>query len=743
MTLVLESEKPEATIRYMKDLAARLAREPFIEKVQYKKPGYAFFDKYKLLFLDLKALTEIRDRIDRRIQQEKLKGFLFDLEGEDEFDFKDLEKKYRAEYSDASRSEYYVSADGKTFSLYMESRETGSSLKTASSFYDQIETIFRKENPAAIDPTLKLYLAGPSKVLEYRALIRDLKVAGLISGLCIFLPLLIRFRNPIIVLLIFTPLFIGIPISFAIGSLFISKLSVTTSFLFAVLGGLGIESGIHIYSRYDEARRRGLPLEMRFKEIYEHLAPGMLTSVLSLAVTFLLLVVNDFRGFSEFGLISGIGLGVIFLLYFTFFPALLILLEKVHLLRGPQDRRAGDSPTGGPPPAQPHCRGMAARQDPLHRLVKIALLFFGLISLYSFAAPFRIDFEYDSKKIRADIPEVRVAKEKQRLTISRVNNPAVLIVQNREEATALKQVLGERKEATPDSTIDTTRSYFDLVPTDMAEKMRIVEEMRKKLSDPTLKLVKGEQKKDLDRFREILQTTTPFAEKEVPEEVLQVFTGKKEPPGFLFFVNAKPRLELDDGRNAIKFADEIREVETEFGKKYPSSDASIFGIVLKTMFQDIPRVLILSLLSVFAFVYLDFRSLSKSLLVLTSILMGVLWLLGVMQFFGIKFNFYNMIIIPSIMGMSIDNGIHLMHRYKELGKGSLKKVISTTGIAALLSSLTNAGGFIGLLFSIHRGLYSIGLLAVLGVGTCLLSTLVFLPLLLKLREKPPIEIGGS
>ncbi|MBI4374539.1 MAG: MMPL family transporter, partial [Deltaproteobacteria bacterium] len=178
-------------------------------------------------------------------------------------------------------------------------------------------------------------------------------------------------------------------------------------------------------------------------------------------------------------------------------------------------------------------------------------------------------------------------------------------------------------------------------------------------------------------------------------------------------------------------------------KKYPSSDASIFGIVLKTMFQDIPRVLILSLLSVFVFVYLDFRSLPRSLLVLTSILMGVLWLLGLMQLFGIKFNFYNMIIIPSVMGMSIDNGIHLMHRYKELGKGSLKKVISTTGIAALLSSLTNAGGFIGLLFSIHRGLYSIGLLAVLGVGTCLLSTLVFLPLLLKLREKPPIEIGGS
>ncbi|MBI4373972.1 MAG: hypothetical protein HY542_03745, partial [Deltaproteobacteria bacterium] len=64
VTLVLESEKPEATIRYMKELVGRLEKEPFIEKVQYLKPGYAFFDKYKLLFLDLKDLTLIRDRID-------------------------------------------------------------------------------------------------------------------------------------------------------------------------------------------------------------------------------------------------------------------------------------------------------------------------------------------------------------------------------------------------------------------------------------------------------------------------------------------------------------------------------------------------------------------------------------------------------------------------------------------------------------------------------------------------------
>ena len=85
--------------------------------------------------------------------------------------------------------------------------------------------------------------------------------------------------------------------------------------------------------------------------------------------------------------------------------------------------------------------------------------------------------------------------------------------------------------------------------------------------------------------------------------------------------------------------------------------------------------------------------------------------------------------------MSIDNSIHIFHRYKELGPGSLSRVLSSSGLAALLASLTNASAFVGLLFCTHKGLLSIGELALVGVGTCLLSTLVFFPALLEFFEK--------
>ena len=293
---------------------------------------------------------------------------------------------------------------------------------------------------------------------------------------------------------------------------------------------------------------------------------------------------------------------------------------------------------------------------------------------------------------------------------------------------------GKRENDKSTPTIDTVRSYFDLVPSNQTEKLKVIAQIQKLLADPTLRLVKDEKKEDLDRAKETFRQANPVEWKEVPNEVIDLFAGRKEVPGSLLYINAIPEMELDDGRNAIRFAEDVATLHTKTKTYYPSSDAIVFGLVLKTMLADSKKVLAISILSIFFFIFLDFRKFKKSVLVFLPILLGVFWLLGIMLFFQIKFNFYNMIIIPAVMGISIDNAIHIFHRYEELGRGSMPKVLSSTGVAALLASLTNASGFFGLLFCVHKGLYSIGLLAVIGVATCLISTLVFLPALLQFLE---------
>ncbi|HCU23745.1 MAG TPA: hypothetical protein DF383_01910 [Deltaproteobacteria bacterium] len=264
--------------------------------------------------------------------------------------------------------------------------------------------------------------------------------------------------------------------------------------------------------------------------------------------------------------------------------------------------------------------------------------------------------------------------------------------------------------------------------------MKVIREIQKLLEDDTIKLVPEKDKVDLDRFKAALAETEPVEPDQIPPELTELFVGQAQIPGTVMLILAKPKLEMDDGRNAIAFADEVSRLQTPIGEFRASSDAVVFGEVLKTMFRDSRKVLVISVLSVFTFVLLDFRSLRKTLLVMFSILAGVFWVMGVMYLAGIHLNLYNMVMIPAVMGMSIDNSIHVYHRYEELGRGSLNRVLSTTGISATLASLTNAAGFFGLMFCSHGGLRSMGVLAVIGLATCLITTLLFLPLILQFFE---------
>lgn len=726
-SIVFESDDPESTLRFLADTVEKLNHEPYVGRVVARKVGYDFFDKYKMLFISLDDLRTIRDRIDRRIQKEKLKGLYIDLEGDDDsVSFKDIQEKYGANYADETKSEYNVSKDGKIYSIFVESKPEDSGLSSASKFQDKMEAFVATLAPKSYHPSMKVYFSGATKVLEYRALVKDLKRVGLISGILLFIPLLIRFRNPLHVATMFLPLAVAMPISFAASSFFVSKLNVSTSFLFAILGGLGIENGIHIFSRYYEDRTAGHERKHAINEIYEHTGRSILTSVASVAVTFLLLLINDFRGFSEFGLISGLGLWIIFFVYFSFMPSLLILFEKMRILR--------------------FRKGAAAEEPSIPVKAKwltAALAVFTLFSIFSFVATPFVGFEYDSKKTRAEIPEVIEAKRKQRLTTRRVNNPAAVVIYSREEAEALQEAVAAQKEEDKLSpTIDASRSYYDLVPEDQDQKLKVIAEIKAFLDDDAIRLVKGDQKKDLDKFKAAIDKTAPVKESDIPGEVIDVFKGKPEVKGELFYINAIPELELDDGKNAMHFADDVGHLQTKLGDYHPSSDGVVYGLVLQTMLNDSTKVMIISVLSVMFFVFIDFKNGRKTAIIMSSILLGVFWLLGIIFLFKIKLNFYNMIIIPAVMGMSIDNSIHIYHRYEEMGRGSLAKVLGSTGVAAMLASLTNASGFLGLLFCVHKGLYSIGLLAVIGVGTCFLSTLVFLPALLQFLEHLKFDRKG-
>jgi predicted RND superfamily exporter protein len=100
----------------------------------------------------------------------------------------------------------------------------------------------------------------------------------------------------------------------------------------------------------------------------------------------------------------------------------------------------------------------------------------------------------------------------------------------------------------------------------------------------------------------------------------------------------------------------------------------------------------------------------------------------------LKFNFYNLVVLPAILGIGCDNGVHLAHRYREEGKKSMWEVLSSTGQHITIGSFTTMFGFAGLLFTSHPGLQSIGVMAVIGIGMTLLTALTFLPAMVQFLE---------
>jgi len=118
---------------------------------------------------------------------------------------------------------------------------------------------------------------------------------------------------------------------------------------------------------------------------------------------------------------------------------------------------------------------------------------------------------------------------------------------------------------------------------------------------------------------------------------------------------------------------------------------------------------------------------------------GVFWMVGFMHLIGMQINVVNIIGLPLIIGIGIDDGVHIMHRWKHEGKGKIRTIFSSTGKAIFLTSLTTMFAFGSLVFSIFRGWASFGGALFIGVGACFLTTVIILPGILGLIEKVSSE----
>jgi hypothetical protein len=127
----------------------------------------------------------------------------------------------------------------------------------------------------------------------------------------------------------------------------------------------------------------------------------------------------------------------------------------------------------------------------------------------------------------------------------------------------------------------------------------------------------------------------------------------------------------------------------------------------------------------------------RALLAASPLILGYVWMLGGMRLLQINFNFINIMISPLLIGIGVDNGVHIMHRYREERKvdpeGAIERAGQKTAVAVLVTSLTTMLVFASLLLASTPGLRFLGISALLGIGFTLIFSLLFLPAALQVE----------
>ena len=152
----------------------------------------------------------------------------------------------------------------------------------------------------------------------------------------------------------------------------------------------------------------------------------------------------------------------------------------------------------------------------------------------------------------------------------------------------------------------------------------------------------------------------------------------------------------------------------------------MFRALIEIIGKDGKRAMVLTIVIIFFLLLLDFKNIKDALLAMIPLGAGFFWMLGLMHITGQQMTVMNVMGLPLILGIGIDDGVHIIHRWRIEKKKDLKIVFASTGKAILLTSLTTMLAFGSLIFSVWRGFGQLGAALFVGVGACFLTTVIVL-----------------
>ena len=597
---------------------------------------------------------------------------------------------------------------------------------------------------------------------------RGIGLAALISFVFVTVILYIGLRSGRLVIISLLTLVLGIVWTMGFAIAFIGSLNMISIAFVVLFIGLGVDYSIQFCLRYTEFLSGGIKYRRQaIRNTAEEVGDALLLCTITTAIGFYAFVPTDYIGASELGIISGTGMFIILFANLTVLPALLNLIPA----KGITIEASVISET------------TSAFINKFPR----AIIFITLILAVGAALLLpKVAFDFNPLNLSNQADE-SVLTAKGLFEDSKTSPwPLTLISENLEQAAELAASLEKLPE------VESTITIADFVPGNQAEKLDMIadialfmpenlqntyippldlpktlkasENFAKTLKDvlltnpnandtfvPTVKRLYDNLQRLVSRARpqqEILSALTllekastgtlsimlhdldtllqepyEFGLSDLPKGLQEYYVS----PDGDYLVQIFPSENISDFDALKRFVSAVHMI---------APDASSAPVTIiesgKAVISAFRNALIFALTLIVIFLFLILKMRREIVLILTPLLLAMLFTISTTVLIKIPFNFANVIVLPLLLGIGIDYGIHLIYRYRSSSLANDELLQTSTARAVFFSALTTILSFSSLLFSYHKGTASIGVLLSICNGFMILCMLIILPAILKL-----------
>lgn len=740
------SKNVEAMRGFIGDLVKRLEALPpdQIGVIDWNIGAYDdFVREHKHLYASLELLERLRDRLDERHDRERLKNnpFWIDFEEDDEretvedvLDELEAETERGEEKSEKFPDGYYQHEDGDLIAMFVRS-DIGGDANAAGRIIDRVRAEIDALDPSSYAPDLRVTLSGEVILAkeEQQAIAQELVLATTITVTSVMLLIMLFFGRPRSVVLLGVGLVPPVLASFAVAEVTVDSLNTSTAFLGSIIIGNGVNPNIIWLSRYFEERRGGFGVRDAILRAHQNTWLATMIASGAAALAYGSLMITDFRGFRDFGIIGGAGMIFCWLSAMTVLPSAAAAYERFRPfpVGESRKRRWGN-----------YADVFAAVAERVPRAVVAASVVLSILSVVLVThAVLQDPFEYDFRNLRSVREE---GHSDARMVQWRVNQIVASHEQGRGIAVLLDSVedvprIEEQLDAMPPSIHGGYHSAFEFLPRDASEKLPVLEEIR------DLALDMREHVDDEETLRKIDDNIPPETIdvpglEDLPDEVALRFAEKDGTRGRIMLVQESDEFSTWDGRYLVRWAGALRTLRMSNGARPPlAGQAPVFADMISAVYADMPKAIGAAFFATAVLVMISFRRRGDSVFSIMALLMGILWMAGTMAALGMKLNFLNFVAFPITVGNGIDYSINVIRRYRleeESGNADpISSAVRLSGGAVVLNSLTTIVGYISLYVSANQAMNSFGLAMSISEVTCLLAAVLTMPAIIILLRR--------